>query len=120
MSLEAQDVRQVRLARNQTLFRAVNERVEALSDRVAAAEVRHSFGCECSDLSCASQIELTHEEYEHVREGPATFVIAPGHELGLIEVVVARHERYTVVEKIAAAHDVAVATDPRHREDSAA
>jgi hypothetical protein len=55
-----------------------------------------------------------------VREGPATFVIAPGHELGLIEVVVARHERYTVVEKIAAAHDVAVATDPRHREDSAA
>ena len=120
MTLEAQDVRQVRLASNETLFRAVNERVESISDRFDAAEVRHSFVCECSDLSCASQIELTHEEYEQVREGPATFAIAPGHELGLIEVVVARHERYTVVEKIAAAHDVAVATDPRHREHSAA
>jgi hypothetical protein len=96
MSLEAQDVSQVRLARNETLFRAVNERVELLSDRFDAG-VRHSFVCECSDLSCASQIELT-----------------------VVEVVVARYERYTVVEKIEAGRDVAVATDPRHHEYAAA
>jgi len=119
MSLEAQDVSQVRLARNETLFRAVNERVELLSDRFDDG-VRHSFVCECSDLSCASQIELTHDEYEQVRKGPARFAIAPGHELGVVEVVVARYERYTVVEKIEAGRDVAVATDPRHHEYAAA
>jgi hypothetical protein len=113
MSIEPLDVRQVRLARNQALFRAVNERVEHLSLEFLSTETHHSFVCECSDLGCATQLELTHEEYEEIRRGPASFLIASGHQLGVVEVVVEEHPRYTVVEKIQKGRDVAEATYPR-------
>ena len=112
MSDEDSDLRQRRLSRNQVLFREVNERVERAS-RAFGADASASFVCECSRTDCAAQIELTHEEYETVRSVPTRFVISPGHEIPDIEDVVARTERYTVVEKIHAGGRVAMATDPR-------
>jgi hypothetical protein len=104
---------QIRAAKNQSLFREVNERV----DRVASgfeASGPTSFVCECWDLECGQQIELTHEEYEHVRSQPIWFVVAPGHVLPEVEKTVSRTSRFEIVEKIEAAAPVAAAYDPRH------
>jgi len=108
----ANDERLVLLARNQTLFREVNERVERLA-RVFGADAPITFVCECSDTECAAHIELTTDEYEHVRSVPTWFAIATGHEIGEIEDVVAANGRYAIVEKSATGGEIAAATDPR-------
>ena len=65
-------------------------------------------------------MRLAAEEYEAIRRDPRRFVNAPEHEsngLGWCRVV---HEfdRYTVVEKIGEAGELAEALDPRTREGS--
>jgi len=69
-----------RKARNQALFRQVNERI---AEQAAGWEVQteaQSFVCECSHTSCTEQIELPVLAYARVREDPTTFLILPGHE----------------------------------------
>jgi hypothetical protein len=100
-----------RVARNEALFREFNERVEDLADTVEAHRVR--FVCECGDLDCLERVELTRAAYEEVRSDATRFVVARGHEKPEIERLVARGEGYLVVEKLAAAAQVAVEHDPR-------
>jgi hypothetical protein len=52
-----------RLARNQALFREVNERIETIAGDSETVE----FVCECSNPDCISTIELKMGEYERVR-----------------------------------------------------
>jgi hypothetical protein len=47
-----------RLARNQALYRKVNERVQDLTDDYGTTE----FVCECSTTACIDIIELTNAE----------------------------------------------------------
>lgn len=100
-----------RLARNEALFREFNERVEDLADSVEAERIR--FVCECGDLDCLERVELARAPYEEVRSDPRRFVVAPGHENPQVERVVAGGEGYLVVEKLAAAAQVAIEHDPR-------
>jgi hypothetical protein len=112
MTLEALNVRQIRAGKNQSLFREVNERVDRLA-REFLSNAPLSFICECWDLECARQIELTHEEYEHVRSQPVWFAVAPGHVLPEVERTVSSGPRFAIVEKVEAAVPVAVSNDPR-------
>jgi len=101
-----------RIAHNETLFREVNERIEAgrwPTDRRDPT----AFRCECGSLRCNQLVELTPQEYEHVRASPTHFVVADGHEIPEIERVVEREAGYLVVEKVGDAADVAEETDPR-------
>ncbi len=69
-----------RKARNQALFRQVNERI---AEQAAGWEVQteaQSFVCECSRTGCTEQIELPVLAYARVREDPTTFLILRGHE----------------------------------------
>jgi hypothetical protein len=50
------DPREARIARNEALFREVNERVKEISD---ASEGRVDFLCECGDDQCTASISLT-------------------------------------------------------------
>ena len=100
-----------RRARNEALFREVNERIEEAS-RNAPAEAAQ-FLCECSDATCAQAIPLTIASYEAVRAVPTRFAVAPGHETRDIEHVVERHEHYVVVEKHGPSAEIAAETDPR-------
>jgi hypothetical protein len=64
-----------RLARNESLFREVNERIEYLAEVNERIDYRaegaaNKFVCECSNTDCISTIELTVAEYEHVRSNP--------------------------------------------------
>ena len=72
-----------RAARNQSLFREVNEQIEDLSSSACFA----SFVCECMDESCEALVALTLEEYEHVRSGSNRFVVLPGHEVPAVEAI---------------------------------
>ena len=106
--------RQKRIANNETSFRDINERLED-----GLRQVRHppellQFICECGDRSCESSVRLTFEEYEALRRDSRRFAVVPGHVFPETERVVARNERYEVVEKIGAAVEVADAAD--HRE----
>lgn len=90
--------RRQRLAKNEALFRDVNERVEEIATEHTAPEVIE-FLCECVDLECLARVELSVEAYERVRADSAQFVVTPGHELPEVEDVVDRQPGYVVVRK---------------------
>jgi hypothetical protein len=100
-----------RLARNETLFRSVNERVEEVVQPGPNEEI--DFLCECGDDSCVEKVTLTRREYERVRQDGAQFAVIPGHEIPEIENVVMRGERFLVVCKHPAQSEIAHETDPR-------
>jgi hypothetical protein len=87
-----------RIAHNETLFREVNERVEAAQRPMGSDEPR-AFRCECGSLRCNMLVELTLAEYEHVRASPTHFFLVSGHEMPEIERIVERRRAYAV-EKV--------------------
>jgi hypothetical protein len=103
-----------RVARNEDLFREVNERINDIAKKLDLGEpTLATFVCECSRTDCAEQIELTLEEYAWVRTEGRRFVCVPGHQDPELETVVLEVERYIVVEKNDTAGAVAEALDPR-------
>jgi hypothetical protein len=109
--------REERLAGNEALFRAVNERVAEVVEAFIEVEETADpvrFNCECGSGTCTEQIEMTLVEYEALRASPIRFAVLPGHELPEIERVVERNPAYLVVEKQDEdAEQVARETDPR-------
>jgi hypothetical protein len=104
--------RQERVAKNEILFRQVNERIlEIEGDRWRVDPV--DFMCECGDIKCTRVVQLSVEDYERLRNEAAHFGVIPGHELPDIERVVERHEQYFVVEKDGEARVRAEVADPR-------
>jgi hypothetical protein len=111
-----EELRRERLARNEALFREVNERVSELAEGFIATEGRSllEFVCECGQADCTQPLELTREEYESVRADPRRFLVAAGHVIPDIESVVEQREGYTVVKKRdGSPAEIAIATDPR-------
>jgi hypothetical protein len=103
-----------RIARNETLFRQVNERVKDVSDAFAAVDTSPvDFVCECGDPDCAEPLSLTLEEYERVRSVPTHFIVVPDHVAPGIEVAVRRGDGYVVVAKLPDEARIARETDPR-------
>lgn len=98
-----------RAARNEALFREVNEQVRGLAERGATTA---GFVCECSDGDCSEHVEVPLGVYELVRANPRRFLLVPGHE-GEFEDVVEREAAYVVVEKRGAAGEIAERLDPR-------
>lgn len=102
-----------RLARNQALFREVNERIE----KTAGNNSKIEFVCECSDTECIETVELRLSDYEEIRANPIRFVIKPGHEIDAIERVTSENGGFAVVEKHKAEGDL-IEMDPRTAEAS--
>ena len=107
------DAREERLARNETLFRSVNENIEDAATSNQTDEHVFEFFCECSNIDCNLLLPLTVSEYEGVRTDPKQFVVAPGHELPEIEIVVARTSAYQIVVKEGEAAEFVTEHDPR-------
>ena len=105
--------REDRLARNEALFREVNERINEMAGTLGSDQDTYEYLCECSDPSCAERIPLTFEEYERVRAEGTRFVVAPGHEVHSIEEIVEQADGHEVVEKVGVAGEVAARLDPR-------
>jgi hypothetical protein len=107
--------RERRLARNENLFREVNERIREVGEEfdVALAQTAH-FVCECDDPVCTESVQVKGVEYERIRANPIWFVVVKGHEDPSVEFVAEETDRYNVVQKTEGdGADVARATDPR-------
>ena len=107
--------RAARLARNQALYREVNERVQAINEAFDNLLPLGDWICECANPECSERLSLTHEEYETLRADGSRFAVAPdeAHLFPEVENVTERHDRYWVVEKQGIAAQVAVEADPR-------
>ena len=107
--------REARLAKNEALFRGVNERVREVKGELgeAGSEGQIDFICECGRGDCVAQVQLGLAEYVEVRANPAQFIVKPGHDNILVERVVREADGYVVVEKHPEEAAVARETDPR-------
>jgi hypothetical protein len=108
--------RDERLARNEAIFREINERTRSLQERFGPEDpttAYEEFLCECGDQLCVERVKLTVREYESVREQPTQFVVRPGHSVPRVERVVSEGDRYLVVVKLGDAAEVAADRDPR-------
>jgi len=105
------DSRAKQVARNESLFREVNEQIEEIAETMLKSS--HSgFFCECGNADCVELLELSVEEYEEIRANPRRFVVQRGHELPDFERVV-EQESYSIVQKVGDAGEVAERLDPR-------
>jgi hypothetical protein len=103
-----------RVARNEALFRQVNERVRDVSQAFATLDPTPvDFVCECGNQDCTEPVALRLHEYEAVRAVPTHFFVLANHVIPEVETVVSEHGSYVVVEKLPGEQDVAWKTDPR-------
>jgi hypothetical protein len=88
-----------RAARNEEIFRSVNERIE---EGAAQHGVRAAlpFHCECGRSPCVETVEIRPGDYERIANERYRFVVVPGHEDRTIERVIERRPQFTVVEKV--------------------
>ena len=106
------DERERRLAKNEVLFRNLNDQVERIqAERIARSEGpdehEYDFMCECSNIDCDLRLRLSLAAYEAARADPTVFIVAPGHELPEIETIVSRLPAYQLVRKHGEAANIA-------------
>ena len=92
------------VATNEAIYREVNNAIERVSERIAESgwppeDGRVDFHCECGRPGCTVRLRLTPPEYERARAQTDRFVVAPGHESPVIEVVVERADYFLIVDK---------------------
>ncbi len=106
-----------RVGINEAIFREVNERIVEVSaglERNGSPGLELELVCECSDASCAGAVRATTSDYERVRSNAKHFIVLPTHIWNPeAEREVARTPRFTVIEKVAEAAEIATETDPR-------
>jgi hypothetical protein len=104
--------REERIAKTESLFRDVNERIAEASERFESEDAQ--FVCECGEPTCAERLEVPLEDYEQVRDDPTTFVLNPEHVKSDVEKVVREERGYAVVRKIhGGMQRIVRALDPR-------
>lgn len=115
-----QENEMLRAARNQSLYREVNEKIVALNEAFGdVLDAGSTWVCECADTSCTEALEMTLGEYEQLRTHPNRFAVARGHVLPEVERVLDENDRYQIVEKLGVGGSYAIEHDPRAREESA-
>ena len=106
-----EDAQKDRLARNEDLFRQVNEKIDDLAVRHGDDVHVYEFFCECSDVSCSERVRMTLPQYAHVRDDPARFVVVKDHVLHEIEHVIEHVGDHVLIEKHGRAGEVAIKLD---------
>jgi hypothetical protein len=100
------DDRYVRQARNEALFREVNQRIAELDESAQAWSVEgtiHIF-CECGvESGCGERLTVPAGVYERVRQQDDRFLVKPGHETPELETAVEWNDDYVIVDKLPAA-----------------
>ena len=102
-----------RAARNEALFRRVNERVEDVNKAFESYLEDATFFCECADIDCMEKIRMALREYEALRAVSTHFAVKPGHVLPESERVVEERVGYVIVDKVGRAGERAAELDPR-------
>jgi hypothetical protein len=102
-----------RVARNQALFRSVNEQIETRNQGFGVTHQRIDFVCECADEHCMEHVTIRLSEYEPVRRVPTHFIVKADHVYRDYERVVEELDGYVVVEKFGEAGKQATRLDQR-------
>jgi hypothetical protein len=97
---EMDDANRERLLRNEQFFRGANASVIVDDEGEGAETEPIECLCECSRVECVERIRISKAEWGEVHADPLRFTIACGHEVPEIEQVLARNERYCVIEKL--------------------
>jgi hypothetical protein len=108
-------MREESLAKNEELFRKVNERIETVSQAVPQDDAMMEYLCECDRPDCYDKVKATREEYESVRAEATHFIVLPGHDDPTVERVALANERFMIVEKEGSAAEDAKENDPREQ-----
>ena len=90
--------RKEQIAKTESLFRDVNERIAEASERFDAEQAE--FMCECANPGCAERLEVPLDEYEQVRSDATQFLLNPEHAEPTVENVVEERPGYAVVRKV--------------------
>ena len=106
------DAWEIRAARNQSLFRAINEELRVA--RRSPDPEGLTIACECADTACVETLEIDMHRYAEIRREPTHFVVRPGHVYPEVEKVVDEEPHFTVVEKIGEAATIAIASNGTH------
>ncbi len=108
-------LRKDRIAKNEAVFREVNERIGGLTpDQLQSFEIV----CECGDGECYQSLETSSADYVRVRANATHFFVVPGHEIPDVESVIESSTRFNVVVKHPDEQRIAIDAD--RRLDSAA
>jgi hypothetical protein len=106
--------REERLARNEVLFRDLNERMKEIGATIALEEPEAlELFCECGRSDCVAKLTISTDAYERVRANPERFIVAVGHDAQEVEEVVEQHNGYWIVEKHEEEAQIAREEDPR-------
>jgi hypothetical protein len=89
--------RDLRQTQNRELFRAINEHIAELAERLAVNSEPQVFICECSTLGCTARIEAPMAVYAQVRETPNAYLVLAGHEVPSWEQTIVGHRDYRIV-----------------------
>jgi hypothetical protein len=90
--------REERMAKNEVASREINEEIEEAYEGEPSAN-RIDITCECARITCDAAIDITLDEYRHVRMDPRQFALVPEHFIGDIERIVYENDRFAVVAK---------------------
>jgi hypothetical protein len=96
-----------RAARNEALFREVNQNIAQLEEQYGGTTTEPAFICECATDGCTERLAVDLDAYERVRQEPRLFFVLPRHEDPQLERVVETYGDYLVVEKTGEAGEVA-------------
>jgi hypothetical protein len=102
---------ELRIAKTESRFRDVNERIAETAERIGANEAE--IVCECADPNCGERIAAPIEDYEETRADGSHFLVSPGHEEAEHERVVKTRPGFRIVEKLRGVGAVAMRLDPR-------
>jgi hypothetical protein len=105
---------ELRIAKTESLFRDVNERIAETAERFGANEAE--LVCECGDPECGERIAAPLAEYEETRAHGSHFLVSPGHEHKEYERVVETRPGFRIVAKLRGVGAVARRLNPRRAE----
>ena len=86
------------MAKNEAASREINEEIEEAYQGEPPSN-RLDIVCECALKMCDRSIDITLDEYRHVRMDPRQFAVVPEHFIGDIERIVYENDRFAVVAK---------------------
>ena len=102
---------ELKIARTESRFRTVNERIVETAQGIGAVEAE--LVCECADPECGERFHAPIGEYEEVRADGARFLISAGHEEQPHERVIDSKPGFRIVEKLRGVAAVARRLNPR-------
>jgi len=102
------DERLERIAKNETVFRAVNRELRQVEGETSGtSDQLIDVLCECGRQGCSGVLSMTVADYESVHSQKDRFVVQQGHENAEIERVVEERPGYLVVDKFGEAEEIA-------------